>query len=86
MEDNEVDDPDPTACVSLRAGPSPGESGGENMRKKLAQDPGGTEDHKVGQLLGPHGTVFQTTIGSMEARKILKRFKIDPLPQVLATE
>jgi transposase len=41
---------------------------------------------KVGQLLGPHGTVYQTTVGSMEARKILKRFKIDPLPSVLAAE
>jgi hypothetical protein len=31
---------------------------------------------KVGQLFGPHGTVFQTTVGSMEARKILKRLNV----------
>ncbi len=41
---------------------------------------------KIGQLLTPHGTVFQTTLGSLQARNLLKKLKIDPLPSVLAVE
>jgi len=41
---------------------------------------------KVGQLLSPHGTIFQTSPGSMEARKLLKRLGIEPLPNILNAE
>lgn len=41
---------------------------------------------KVGQLLGPHGTVYQTSVGSVEARKLLKKMKIAPLPTILSAE
>jgi hypothetical protein len=41
---------------------------------------------KIGQLLAPHGTVYQTSPGSLQARNLLKTLKIDPLPSVLAVE
>ena len=41
---------------------------------------------KIGQLLAPHGTVYQTSPGSLQARNLLKKLKIDPLPSVLAVE
>jgi len=41
---------------------------------------------KVGQLLGPQGTVYQTTPGTNAARNFLKMLKIEPLPSVLAAE
>jgi transposase len=41
---------------------------------------------KIGQLLAPHGTVYQTSPGSLYARNLLKTLKIDPLPSVLAVE
>jgi len=41
---------------------------------------------KIGQLLAPHGTVYQTSPGSLHARNLLKTLKIDPLPSVLAVE
>jgi transposase len=41
---------------------------------------------KVGQLLGPQGTVYQTTSGTNVARNFLKMLKIEPLPSVLAAE
>jgi len=39
---------------------------------------------KIGQLLAPQGTVFQTTPGTLKARNILKTLKIEPLPAVLS--
>jgi hypothetical protein len=41
---------------------------------------------KIAQLLTPKGTVYQTTPGSVEARNILKKLKIKPLPEVLEVE
>ena len=41
---------------------------------------------KIGQLLGPQGTVYKTTPGSNEVRNFLKMLKIAPLPSVLAVE
>ena len=41
---------------------------------------------KIGQLLAPQGTVFQTTPGTPKARNILNTLKIDPLPAVLSAE
>ena len=41
---------------------------------------------KIGQLFGPQGTVYQVTPGTSEARNLLKKLKIDPLPSVLAVE
>jgi hypothetical protein len=41
---------------------------------------------KIGQLLAPQGTVFQTTPGTPKARNILNTLKIDPLPAVLSVE
>jgi hypothetical protein len=41
---------------------------------------------KIGQLSAPHGTVYQTSPGSLQARNLLKTLKIDPLPSVLAVE
>jgi len=41
---------------------------------------------KVGQLLAPHGTVLQASVGSVEARNILRKLKIDPPPSILAAE
>lgn len=41
---------------------------------------------KIGQLLTPQGTVFQTTPDTPKARNILKTLKIDPLPAVLSAE
>jgi len=41
---------------------------------------------KIGQLFGPKGTVYQATPGTPEARNMLKKLKIDPLPSVLSVE
>jgi hypothetical protein len=41
---------------------------------------------KIGQFFGPKGTVYQVTPGTSEARNMLKKFKIDPLPSVLSVE
>jgi hypothetical protein len=41
---------------------------------------------KIGQLFGPQGTVYQVTPGTSEARNLLKKLKIDPLPSVLAVQ
>lgn len=41
---------------------------------------------KVGQLLAPYGTVLQANVGSVEARNILRKLKIDPPPPILAAE
>jgi hypothetical protein len=41
---------------------------------------------KVGQLLAPQGTVYQTCPGSIEARNILRMLKIDLPPLVLKAE
>jgi hypothetical protein len=41
---------------------------------------------KVAQLLAPNGTVYQTKPGSQEARNILKKLRIKPLPEVLRVE
>lgn len=41
---------------------------------------------KVGQLLAPHGTVFEANAGSVEARNILRKLKIDPPPLILTAE
>ena len=41
---------------------------------------------KIGQLLAPQGTVYQTTPGTGAARNFLKMLKIDSLPSVLAVE
>ncbi len=41
---------------------------------------------KVGQLLGPQGVVYQTSPGSAEARKMLKKIKIEPPSAVMAAE
>jgi hypothetical protein len=41
---------------------------------------------KVAQLLAPNGTVYQTSPGSQEARNILSKLKIKPLPAVLGVE
>jgi len=41
---------------------------------------------KIGQLLAPQGTVFQTTPGTPNARNILNTLKIDPLPAILSVE
>ena len=38
---------------------------------------------KIAQLLTPNGTVYQTTPGSVDARNILNKLKIDPLPEIL---
>ncbi len=38
---------------------------------------------KVAQLLTPNGMVYQTTSGSQDARNLLKKLKIKPLPEVL---
>ena len=41
---------------------------------------------KVGQLLAPRGTVYQTCAGSVEARNLLRKLKIDIPPLVLGAE
>jgi hypothetical protein len=41
---------------------------------------------KIGQLFGPKGTVYQVTPGTPEARNMLKKLNIDPLPSVLSME
>jgi len=41
---------------------------------------------KVAQLLAPNGMVYQTTVGSQDARNLLKNLKIQPLPEVLGVE
>lgn len=41
---------------------------------------------KVGQLLTPHGTLFQTSPVSHEARNILQKLKIQPPPTVLGAK
>jgi hypothetical protein len=41
---------------------------------------------KIGQLFGPRGTVYQVTPGTPEARNLLKKLKVDPLPSVLTVE
>lgn len=41
---------------------------------------------KIGQLLAPQGTVFQTTPGTPKARNILNTMKINPLPAVLSAK
>jgi len=41
---------------------------------------------KIAQLLTPNGRLYQTTAGHAEARNILKRLKIEPLPEVLRVE
>lgn len=41
---------------------------------------------KVGQLLAPHGIVFQTNAGTVEARNLLSKLKIDLPPLVLRAE
>ena len=41
---------------------------------------------KVGQLLAPHGTVYQTSVGSIEARNILRKLKIESPPSILGAE
>lgn len=41
---------------------------------------------KVGQLLAPHGTVTQTNAGSVDARNLLRKLKIDLPSPVLAAE
>jgi len=41
---------------------------------------------KIAQLLTPKGTLYQTTAGHTEARNILKKLKIEPLPEVLRVE
>ena len=41
---------------------------------------------KVGQLLGPHGVVYQTSPGTPEARKILKKLKIETPSAVMAAK
>jgi hypothetical protein len=41
---------------------------------------------KVAQLLAPQGTVYQTTSGSQEARNLLGKIKIKPLPEVLGVQ
>ena len=41
---------------------------------------------KVGQLLGPQGVVYQTSPGSPEARKMLKKLKIESPSAVLSAE
>lgn len=41
---------------------------------------------KVGQLLAPNGTVYQTSPGSQEARNILKKLEINSLPEILDVE
>ncbi|MEW5899892.1 MAG: IS1634 family transposase [Acidobacteriota bacterium] len=41
---------------------------------------------KIAQLLTPKGTIYQTSSGSAEARNILKKLNIEPLPEVLKVE
>jgi IS4 transposase len=41
---------------------------------------------KVGQLLSPHGTVYQTSPGSMKARNLLKKMGMKSLPSILSAE
>lgn len=41
---------------------------------------------KIAQLLTPNGTVYQTSSGSAEARNILKKLKIEPLPEILRVD
>jgi len=41
---------------------------------------------KVAQLLAPNGMVYQTTSGSQDARNLLRKLKIKPLPEVLGVE
>ena len=41
---------------------------------------------KIGQLLGPHGMVYQASPGSADARKILKKLKLDPPFPVITAE
>jgi hypothetical protein len=49
------------------------------MRREL-------ESIKVGQLLGPHGTVWQTALGTPRARNLLRNIKIETPPLILAAE
>lgn len=39
---------------------------------------------KVGQLLTPNGTIYQTSPACADVRNALKKLKIDPPPEVLA--
>ncbi|MFC1543953.1 IS1634 family transposase [Gemmatimonadota bacterium] len=41
---------------------------------------------KVGQLSGPQGTVWQTALGSTEARNLLRTLKLQPPPLILAAK
>ncbi|MCG2817233.1 MAG: IS1634 family transposase [Candidatus Aminicenantes bacterium] len=41
---------------------------------------------KVGQLLSPHGTVYQASPGSMKARNLLKKMGMESLPSILNAE
>jgi hypothetical protein len=49
-------------------------------RKRPAGRPG------FGQLFGPKGTVYQVPPGTPEARNMLKKINIDPMPSVLSVE
>jgi len=41
---------------------------------------------KVGQLLTPNGTLYQTSPGNSASRKILKTLKISPPPEIVAAQ